>query len=89
MGLISTTYVTHHSGNTLTSQLIITNASKSHTGYCWIRTPSSDVCNVSLTVTTSMYVRTLIYVIYHTVKWDIFTGANFAELVICLIRKFD
>ena len=49
-------YVTHHNGNTLTSQLYITNAVKSHTGYYWVRTPSSNVCNASLTVTTSMYV---------------------------------
>ena len=39
--------------NTLTSDLTITNASKSHTGYYWVRLPSDDVCNVSLTVTTS------------------------------------
>ena len=49
--------VTHHSGNTLTSQLTITSARNSHTGYYWIRTPSSDVCNASLTVTTSTYVQ--------------------------------
>ena len=85
-------YVTHHSGNTLTSQLTITNTVKSHAGYYWIRTPSSNICNASLTVTTSMYICicTWIYVIYHTGKWDIFTGANFAKhwLRNCLIRKF-
>ena len=35
--------------------LYITNARKSYTGYYWVRTLSSDVCNVSFTVTTSMY----------------------------------
>ena len=42
--------------NTLTSNLTIANALKSHTGYYWVRLPSDNVCNVSLTVTTSMYV---------------------------------
>ena len=45
-------------GNTLTSQLNVTSARKSYTGYYWIRTPSFDVCNVSLTVLASMYVHT-------------------------------
>ena len=40
--------------NTLTSNLTITNAMKSYTGYYWVRLSSDDVCNVSLTVTTSM-----------------------------------
>ena len=44
-----------HTGNTLTSSLTITNARKSYTGYYWIRLPSDDVCNVSLTVGTSTY----------------------------------
>ena len=39
--------------NTLTSNLTITNAVKSYTGYYWVRLPSDDVCNVSLTVGTS------------------------------------
>ena len=40
---------------TLTSNLTITNAIKSYTGYYWVRLPSDDnVCNVSLTVLTSM-----------------------------------
>ena len=42
--------------NTLTSNLTITNARRSYTGYYWVRLSSDDVCNVSLTVTTSMYV---------------------------------
>ena len=50
-------FTTSTINNTLTSNLTITNAIKSYTGYYWIRLPSSDdVCNVSLTVTTSMYV---------------------------------
>ena len=47
--------ISTHTGNTLTSSLTITNAVKSYTGYYWIRLPSGDVCNVSLTVVTSMY----------------------------------
>ena len=36
----------------LTTTLTITNATKSYTGYYWVRTPSDDGdCNVSLTVT--------------------------------------
>ena len=40
-------------GNT-SSSLTITDAVKSHTGYYWVGTPSFNVCNVSLTVRTSM-----------------------------------
>ena len=47
------TFLTHTNGNT-SSSLNITNAIKSYTGYFWVRTPSLNVCNVSLTVTTSM-----------------------------------
>ena len=50
--------------NTLTSNLIITNAIKSFTGYYWVRLPSSDdVCNVSLTVGTSMCMYRIIDII--------------------------
>ena len=45
-----------HTGNTLNSSLTITNAVKSYTGYYWVRLPSDDVCNVSLTVLRSTYV---------------------------------
>ena len=37
-----------------TSNLTITNAMKSYIGYYWVRTPLGDVCNVSLTLSTSM-----------------------------------
>ena len=47
-------FTTSTINNTLTSSLTITNAVKSYTGYHWVRLPSDDVCNVSLTVTTSM-----------------------------------
>ena len=40
--------------NTVTTILNITNAIKSYTGYYWVGLLSDDVCNVSLTVTTSM-----------------------------------
>ena len=43
--------------NTLTSNLTITNARKSYTGYYWVRLPSDDVCNVSLTVGTSTFMK--------------------------------
>ena len=47
--------ITSTINNTLTSSLTITNAVKSYTGYYWVRLPSDDdVCNVSLTVGTSM-----------------------------------
>ena len=49
-------YTTSTINNTLTSSLTITNAVKSYTGYYWVKLPSDDVCNVSLTVFgTSMY----------------------------------
>ena len=41
-------------GNTISSSLNITNAINSYTGYFWIGTSSFNVCNVSLTVGTSM-----------------------------------
>ena len=43
-----------HFTNSTTSNLTITNATKSYTGYYWVRLPFDDVCNVSLTVLTSM-----------------------------------
>ena len=48
-------FTTSTTNNTLTSSLTITNTTKSYTGYYWLRLPSDDdVCNVSLTVRTSM-----------------------------------
>ena len=47
-------FTTSTINNTLNSSLTITNAVKSYTGYYWVRLPSDDVCNVSLTVGTSM-----------------------------------
>ena len=43
-------------GNTINNSLIITNTRKSHIGYYWVKLPSFNVCNVSLTVLESMYV---------------------------------
>ena len=56
--------------NTLTSSLTITNARKSYTGYYWVRLPSDDVCNVSLTVVTSTYMNRVDYTctIYHKIN---------------------
>ena len=48
-------FLTHTNGST-NSLLTITNARKSYTGYFWVRTPSLNVCNASLTVETSMFV---------------------------------
>ena len=45
--------ISTHIGNTINSSFTITNAINSHTGYYWVGLPSDDVCNVSLTVTTS------------------------------------
>ena len=47
------TFLTHTNGST-NSSLTITNVIKSYTGYFWVGTPSLNVCNASLTVTTSM-----------------------------------
>ena len=52
-------FTTSTINNTLTSQLTITSAVRSHTGYYWVGTPSFNVCNVSLTVTTSMLIHTI------------------------------
>ena len=41
--------------NTLTTTLYIFNARRSYTGYYWVRIPSDDVCNVSLTVSTGLF----------------------------------
>ena len=50
----SINFITHTTGNTINSTLTITNATTSYNGYFWVGTPSSGVCNVSLTVGTSM-----------------------------------
>ena len=42
--------------NTLTSNLTVTNAMKSYTGYYWVGTPYNSDCYAFLTVTTSMCV---------------------------------
>ena len=47
-------FTTSTDNNTLTTDLTITNAMQSYTGYYWVGTPSVNVCNVSLTVLTSM-----------------------------------
>ena len=49
-------FLSHTNGNT-SSSLTITNAIKSYTGYFWVGTSSLNVCNASLTVTTSTYVN--------------------------------
>ena len=49
-------FTTSTNNNTLTTNLTITNGIKSYTGYYWVATSHSSECNVSLAVTTSMYV---------------------------------
>ena len=49
-------FTTSTTNNILTTNLTITNVIKSYTGYYWVGTPYNSVCNVSLTVTTSMCV---------------------------------
>ena len=56
-------FITDTIGNTTSSSLTITNVIKSYTGYFWIVTPSRSVCNVSLTVLTSMCVHSD-YILY-------------------------
>ena len=46
--------ITSTINNTLNCSLNITNTIKSHTGYYWVGLQTDDVCNASLTVTTSM-----------------------------------
>ena len=46
--------LTNITGNTLNSSLSITDVRQSYTGYYWMGTPFSNVCNVSLNVLTSM-----------------------------------
>ena len=47
-------FTTKHSENALISTLTITNAERSYTGYYWVKSPLEDICNVSVTVGTSM-----------------------------------
>ena len=49
-------FLTHTNESTTSSSLTITNTIKSYTGYFWVRTSSLNVCNASLTVTTSTFV---------------------------------
>ena len=53
--------------NTINSSLNITNAIKSYTGYYWVRLPSDDVCNASLTVKPSMWVKLNVHLCIHIV----------------------
>ena len=48
--------ISTHTGNTINSSLTIINATKSYTGYYWVRLPFGDVCNVSLIILESVYV---------------------------------
>ena len=55
-----------HTGNTISSTLTITDTRKSYAGYYWVGTPSFNVCNVSLTVTTSKLIQFLIHNSYNS-----------------------
>ena len=50
-------FTTSTNNSTLTSNLTVTNAMKSYTGRYWVGTPYYSDCYVSLTVTTSTYVK--------------------------------
>ena len=54
-------FTTSTINNTLTSSLTITNARRSYTGYYWVGTPSVNVCNISLTILTSMCIELIIH----------------------------
>ena len=56
-------FITDTIGNTTNSSLTITSVIKSYTGYFWVGIPSHNVCNASLTVLESTYVRIIIYII--------------------------
>ena len=71
-------FTTSTINNTLTSQLNITTTSKSYTGYYWVGTPSFNICNVSLTVLTSMLIQFLIYNSYNS-KTKTFTYVRIIE----------
>ena len=58
----SINFITHTTGNTINSTLIITNTRTSYNGSFWVGTRSSGVCNASLTVLvveTSTYVNSI------------------------------
>ena len=65
-------FLAHTNESTTSSLLTITNAIKSYTGYFWVGTPSLNVCNASLTVLTSTYIRSCVvthmytYIYVHT-----------------------
>ena len=48
--------IMNHTNGSTNSSLTVTNAIKSYTGYFWVRTPSLNVCNATLTVLRSTYV---------------------------------
>ena len=58
-------FTTSTINNTLTSQLTISDAVKSHTGYYWVGIPSFNVCNASLFVETSMLIEFLTHKSYN------------------------
>ena len=50
----SINFTTKNSENALITTLTITNAKRPYTGHYWVKSPLNDICNVSLTVGTSM-----------------------------------
>ena len=59
-----------HTGSRINSSLTITNVRKSYTGYYWVGTSYFNVCNVSLTVVTSMWIHfiTCMHIYVHNYK---------------------
>ena len=66
--------ISTHTGNTVNSSLTITNVRHSHTAYYWAGLPSYDVCNVSLTITTSMHVLMELYNNYKIIVYAYIAG---------------
>jgi len=50
----SINFLIYTTGTIINSSIIINNARQSYTGYYWMGTPFSNVCNVSLNVLTGM-----------------------------------
>ena len=65
-----------HTGSRINSSLTITNIIKSYTGYYWVGTSHFNVCNVSLTVVTGMWIH-FITCMHHNYNKDVLTSFCF------------
>ena len=79
--------ISTHIGNTMNSSLTITNVVKSFTGYYWLRLPSVNVCNVSLTVHISKYkVASQLYMYVDRIHYDTYNQLQLAILQLKTLR---